>query len=154
MLLSLLRKVRRPVTPAEPESKRRSGIFCCRCDRPAVVSFGLDEAGAQRFARGYRTYVASGEREVLLPFCADHFEQAALGWPGLIAQPVQPLPIRWREGVAAIAWVKHRLDDPAVRRKALRGLARKLRPARPAAAVGQEHEVMRRFLAQRRRDHR
>ena len=151
MLLSLLRKVRRPA----PAVERRNGIFCCRCDRPAVVSFGLDEAGAQRFARGYLTYVASGEREVLLPFCADHFEDAALSWPGLIAQPVQPLPIRWREGVAAIAWVKHRLDDPDIRRKALRGLARKLRPVRPATAVGKEHEaILRRFLAERRRNHR
>lgn len=151
MLLSLLRKHWKPAPPAD----RRNGIFCCRCDRPAVVSFGLDEAGAQRFAHGYRTYVASGEREVLLPFCADHFEQAALTWPGLIAQPVQPLPIRWREGVAAIAWVKHRLDDPAVRRKALRGLARKLRPSRPATALGKEHEAMlRRFLDTRRGDHR
>ncbi|MBC7137094.1 hypothetical protein [Oceanibaculum nanhaiense] len=151
MLLSLLRKARKPA----PTPARRNGIFCCRCDRPAVVSFGLDEAGAKRFARGLRTYVASGEREVLLPFCADHFEQAALSWPGLIAQPVQPLPIRWREGVAAIAWVKHRLDDPAVRRKALRGLARKLRPARPAVAPGKEREdMLHRFLAERRRAHR
>lgn len=151
MLLSLLRKLRRPT----PSAERRNGIFCCRCDRPAVVSFGLDEAGARRFARGYRTYVASGEREQLLPFCADHFEEAVLSWPGLIAQPVQPLPIRWREGVAAIAWVKHRLDDPAVRRKALRGLARKLRPVRPTTVVGKEQEAMlRRYLDTRRRDHR
>lgn len=151
MLLSLLRKVRKPA----PLAARRNGIFCCRCDRPAVVSFGLDEEGERRFAHGQRTYLASGEREVLLPFCAEHFEQAALTWPGLIAQPVQPLPIRWREGVAAIAWVKHRLDDPDIRRKALRGLARKLRPARPITAVGKEHEAMlRRFLAERRRDHR
>ncbi|MBU0726358.1 MAG: hypothetical protein KJ904_02215 [Alphaproteobacteria bacterium] len=134
MLLSWLRRAR----PAKPATATRpAGIFCCRCRRPAVVSFGLDEAAAQRYAQGLNTYVSSGEREVLLTFCADHFVDSVLNWPGLIAQPVQPLPIRWREGVAAIAWVKHRLDDPAIRRKALKGLRRKKLRA-SAAPDGQD----------------
>jgi hypothetical protein len=83
------------------------------------MTFGFTPKEAERFCAGYKTYYAYGRYNVLLPFCGEHFEQAAIDWPGLIAAPVQPVHRRWDEGRAAVESLKRRLKDPAVRRKVL-----------------------------------
>jgi hypothetical protein len=92
---------------------------CCICEAPAVASFGVAESAAERYPEAKRTYYAYGERETLLSFCRAHFEAAALTWPGLIGNPVQPVHRRKEAGIDAIEAVRHRLEDPAVRRKVL-----------------------------------
>lgn len=88
---------------------------CCICDAEAVASFGIEQGTAGRFPEARRTYYAYGDRDTLLTFCIGHFEVAALSWPGLIGNPVQPVHRRAGEGLAAIERVRARLRDPAVR---------------------------------------
>jgi hypothetical protein len=88
---------------------------CCVCDEPAVASFGIEPGAASRWPEAKRTYYAYGDRDTLLAFCPPHFESAALGWPGLIGNPVMPVHREARAGWAAIERVRRRLQDPAVR---------------------------------------
>ena len=94
---------------------------CCVCDAPAVASFGVQSAAVIRYPDAKRTYYAYNEQEHdrLLVFCALHFESAALSWPGLIGNPVQPVHRAAEAGWAAIDKVRKRLQDPAVRLKVM-----------------------------------
>ena len=92
---------------------------CCVCDAPAVASFGVEPGAVARFPEAKRTYYAYGDRDTLLAFCALHFESAALSWPGLIGNPVQPVHRAAEAGWAAIEQVRKRLRDPAVRLKVM-----------------------------------
>lgn len=92
---------------------------CCVCDEPAVASFGVEPGAAGRYPEARRTYYAYGDRDTLLVFCAPHFESAALSWPGLIGNPVQPVHRAADTGWAAIEQVRKRLKDPAVRVKVM-----------------------------------
>ena len=107
---------------------------CCVCDEPAVASFGIEAGAAARYPEARRTYYAYGERETLLVFCALHFESAALSWPGLIGNPVQPVHRAAEAGWAAIEGVRKRLQDPAVRLKVMllwRQASRRWGPSAP-----------------------
>ncbi len=104
-----------------PGRKARGGdklgpmLKCCVCDGRAVASFGVEPGAVARFPEAKRTYYAYGDHDRLLVFCAPHFESAALSWPGLIGNPVQPVHRFAAEGWAAIEQVRKRLQDPAVR---------------------------------------
>jgi hypothetical protein len=88
---------------------------CCVCEAPAVASFGIQTGTADRYPEARRTYYAYGDRDTLLTFCAEHFEAAALSWPGLIGNPVLPVHREAKAGWTVIERVRKRLRDPAVR---------------------------------------
>ena len=95
---------------------------CCVCDEPAVASFGVEPGAVARYPEARRTYYAYADHhdhDRLLVFCAPHFESAALSWPGLIGNPVQPVHRAAAAGWAAIEGVRTRLKDPAVRLKVM-----------------------------------
>ena len=120
----------------------------CVCEAPAVASFGIEQGAASRYPEARRTYYAYGNRDTLLTFCAEHFEPAALGWPGLIGNPVQPVHREAKAGWAAIERVRKRLRDPAVRLKVMllwRQAARRWGLALPAAAA-KRHPMTRRRI--------
>ena len=98
-----------------------AAMKCCVCDAPAVVSFGVQPGAVARYPEARRTYYAYGDHDHdrLLVFCAPHFESAALGWPGLIGNPVQPVHRAAAAGWAAIEAMRKRLQEPAVRLKVM-----------------------------------
>jgi hypothetical protein len=122
---------------------------CCVCDAEAVASFGIGQGAAGRFPEARRTYCAYGDRDTLLTFCAGHFEVAALTWPGLIGNPVQPVHRKAEAGAAAIERVRARLRDQAVRLKVMllwRQAARRWGPDPAAKPVPRRHPVTRRRI--------
>ncbi len=132
---------------------------CCVCDAPAVVSFGVEPGAVARYPEARRTYYAYADHDHdrLLVFCALHFESAALGWPGLIGNPVQPVHR------AAIEQVRKRLKDPAVRLKVMllwRQAARRWGLSAPEAkkrarrypVTRQRIELIRQLMAAQRGD--
>jgi hypothetical protein len=92
---------------------------CCVCESPAVASFGIQPGTAARYPGARRTYYAYGDRDTLLTFCTEHFEAAALTWPGLIGNPVLPVHRQATAGLAVIERVRKRLHDPSVRLKVM-----------------------------------
>lgn len=122
---------------------------CCVCDAEAVASFGIGQGTAARFPEARRTYYAYGDRDTLLTFCAGHFEVAALTWPGLIGNPVQPVHRRAEAGAAAIERVRALLRDQAVRLKVMllwRQAARRWGPDPMARPVPRRPPVTRRRI--------
>jgi hypothetical protein len=118
---------------------------CCVCEAPAVASFGIQQGSASRFPEARRTYYAYGDRDTLLTFCAGHFESAALGWPGLVANPVQPVHREAKAGWAVIERVRKRLRDPAVRLSVMllwRQAARRWGIAAPPVAAAAKRQPM------------
>ncbi|MBI1774426.1 MAG: hypothetical protein HYR63_03670 [Proteobacteria bacterium] len=89
------------------------------CEANAIVSFGVTKAAAQRYKQAKRTYYAYGHRETLLVFCDQHFEEAALTWPGLATNPVQPVNRYKQAGVTAIERLRGKLQEPATRERVL-----------------------------------
>jgi hypothetical protein len=123
---------------------------CCVCDAEAVASFGIEQGTAGRFPEARRTYYAYGDRDTLLTFCAGHFEVAALTWPGLIGNPVQPVHRRADAGAAAIERVRAQLRDQAVRLKVMllwRQAARRWGPGLTTGkAAARRHPITRRRI--------
>lgn len=97
---------------------------CCLCKAPAVMTYGFTERDRDEFCKGLRTYYAYGRCTVLLAFCADHFEEATLTWPGLVGHPIQAVHRRAREAEAVKERVKERLRDPWTRRQVMRAWER------------------------------
>lgn len=125
---------------------------CCLCKAPAVMTYGFTERNRDEFCAGLRTYYAYGRCTVLLAFCAAHFEEATLTWPGLVGHPIQAVHRRVREAEEAKRRVKERLGDPWIRRQVMRAWEqhdreRKRRAGRPrpapSAAGRQALETMR-----------
>lgn len=123
---------------------------CCVCDAPAVASFGIEQGTASRYPEARRTYYAYGDRDTLLTFCGDHFEAAALTWPGLIGNPVLPVHRAAEAGMAAIERVRWRLRDQAVRLKVMllwRQASRRWGLSAPEARKrAQRHPITRRRI--------
>lgn len=141
---------------------------CCLCRNVAILTYGFTERNAGEFCNGFKTYYAYGRYNVLLPFCAAHFEEASLTWPGLLAHPIQAVHRYHQEAAAVkeqlrakldrqpelkkqvmVAWDRYDAEKrkrpkpaPSPMAKKAAALLAKKAPAGPRRSISSEHSAM------------